>query len=165
MKIPAEKRAILKKIADHFNSPEGQDFFKTLRLVDEAQRRVVDPNGRNNPIAARVAIGGLDGSDLIDLLMGGHLPSDFLAAVERMAAAPAQETRESCYLRALIDLRLSSDDWPTKAEATRHAIALFPAIFEGIADIGNDSSKKAWRRLRQKLGVDWLIDGDGGRPS
>jgi hypothetical protein len=163
--LPAETLAELRKIADEFNSPGGQDFFKMIRLLDEVSRRRVDPNGRNHPLAGRVAAGSLNGGDLLELLMDGNLPPGFLSAVERMAAAPAQETREACYLLSLIDLRLLNDDWPTKAEATRHAIALFPAVFEAISDTGDKDHMKAFRRLREKLGVDWLMDGEGGRPS
>jgi hypothetical protein len=161
-KIPADKLAAAAGTAAALNSPE---VSRMMALASELSRRVLDPNARNHPTAARVAAGFVDGSDLLPLLMAGILPKGFLASVERMATAPSQDNRESCLLAAVLDFWVENDSWPTKAGAARHAIALFPEIFEGIADLGNDDNRKSWRRLRDKLALDFLTDGNPGRPA
>lgn len=169
MKISAEKLAALQRGADFMNSPPAQDLLAVVATIDDILRRAVDPQGRNSPIAARLAarvkLGTATPAEIGDVLTlaanPDFVPPGFLAAFQRLAAAPAAESPQTCYLAALLDHRLELGRWPHVAEGDRHAAKLFPAV---MPDPSDPDGKHAFKRLRKQLRVDWLPLGKAGRP-
>lgn len=150
---------------------EWIDLWRVLGLAVDRELRKVDPQARNDPNAASVASGMKRGAfkdehkiDLMNRLLEGQLPEKFLATVERLYSADGN-SKEGAYLDALIEFYLTEGKWPNAHALDHHAIALHPEVFplKGIDGISNDE-RKAFRRLRKNLEIDWLPEGKSGRP-
>jgi hypothetical protein len=156
--------------ADFSNSEHGRDMLRIAEIMGEISRRAVDPDGRNEPIAARLAarwkaataVPG-EAEDLLHLTGQGVLPEGFLATFQRLAARPSESSRQCSYLASLLDFRLKENRWPFAAQADRHAAGLFPESFAGCGNPATDG-KVVFKRLRNSLGLDWLPKAKGGRP-
>jgi hypothetical protein len=149
------------------------DLFRIAGVASDELRRKTDPQARNHPQAASIASDIRRGVfsdenqlELMKQLIGGQLPEKFLATVERLVSAPDVDSKERAYLNALIDFYLEKGEWPYAHALDRHAIALHPQLFSliNIDEISTDE-RKAFRRLRKNLGIDWLPKGPSGRPS
>lgn len=170
--ITSEMEAMARANGGEMTVEDWVDFFKIAGLAADEIRRQTDPQGRNDPRAALIAADlkrnvfqDKDKVELIDRMMRGQLPENFFATVERLASAPHGDSKERAYLNSLIDFYLEKGEWPHAHALDRHAIALHPQLFSliEIDEISTDE-RKAFRRLRGKLGIDWLPKGPSGKP-
>ncbi len=165
-----EKLAALEAAAASLNRGPLADLLRLAEVMGGAVRRGVDGEARNHPEAARLAarmkaaaLRPGEGDELFSLAAEGHLPAGLLATVQRLADSPAQDSRQACYLAALVRFRANRGEWPGHAEADRYACESFPALFASMGNPSRDG-KKTFRLLRTQLGLDWLPRKRGGRP-
>lgn len=148
------------------------NVFRIAGLAADEIRRQTDPQGRNDPSAALIAADlkrnvfqDKDKVELIDQMMKGELPKNFVATVERLASAPDADSKERAYLNSLINFYLENGEWPHAHALDHHAIALHPQLFplKKVDKVSSDE-RKAFRRLRKNLDIDWLPKGPSGKP-
>lgn len=149
---------------------EGSDRYQMMKLWYHEMIRASDPHGRHDPNVALTATKFKmkvypqeSKAELVDLILSGEFPEDFLSEVRRLIAEFPKISRRSAYLNSLKVFYLSNGRWPCKTELNRQASEDHPEVFPQMTDGDfSDNEKKMFRRLRNELGIDWLPEGKTG---
>lgn len=153
-------------------SAEGPDLYQLLKLWHHEMIRCSDPQGRHDPNVALSATKFKMGiypteakAELVDLVLAGEYPKNFLADVRSLMENWPEVSREAAYLNSLKVFYLTERRWPSITELDRQASEDHPEVFPQLEDgpFGPDE-RRMFRRLRKKLGIDWLPEGQNGRP-
>ncbi|MDA7658449.1 hypothetical protein N8694_01850 [bacterium] len=156
-----------------FEKMEGQNKYQMMKLWFQELVRTSDPSAKfdaNVGLTATKFKMGLyqqeNKAELVDLILEGEYPSNFLTQVRNLIEDHPEISREAAYLNSLKVFYLTHERWPYIAELNRQVIEDHPEAFPNIRISDNESlsddERKMFRRIRKKLNIDWLPEGKIG---
>ena len=170
-RLASDERRVLDNI-------EGSDRYQMMKLWFHEMIRYSDPNGRHEANVALTATklkmgvySPKDKAEMVDRILSDDLPDSFLADVKSLVRDCPDLSREAAYLNALKVFFLSNERWPCITELDRLAFEDHPEAFPNVkgetspdekAKTFSPDERRMFRRLRKKLGIDWLPKGEVG---
>jgi hypothetical protein len=153
-----------------FEKMGGQNKYQMMKLWFQELVRTSDPSAKfdaNVGLTATKFKMGLyqqeNKAELVDLILEGEYPSNFLTQVRNLIEDHPEISREAAYLNSLKVFYLTHERWPYIAELNRQVIEDHPEAFPKIEIQNNgslsDDERKMFRRIRKKLNIDWLPEG------
>jgi hypothetical protein len=152
---------------------EGTDAYQMMKLWFHELVRCSDPKGCYDPNVGLTATKFKMGlypqeskAELVDLILSGEYPEDFLSQVRSLIRDQPEISQESAYLNSLKVFYLSNGRWPCISELDRQAVDDHPEVFHSIQIKDGKSlspdERRMFRRIRKRLGIDWLPQGKTG---
>lgn len=152
---------------------EGADAYQMMKLWFHELVRCSDPKGRydsNVGLTAtkfKMGIYTQEGkAEIVDLILSGDCPEDFLSQVRSLIKDQPEISQESAYLNSLKVFYLTHERWPSITELDRQAVDDHPEVFHSIQIKDGESlspdERRMFRRIRKRLGIDWLPQGKTG---